>query len=318
MENVIEIKDLVKIFSSKKHNVVALNEINLKIARGTIFSFLGPNGAGKTTTVRLLSCLLKPTAGEAYVFGNNVLDDPVGIRSRIGVLTENHGMYERMTVRENLEFFSSFYGIDTAVISSRIHELLAAFNLTDRADDKVGTLSKGLKQRAALIKTLVHDPELVFLDEPTAGLDPKASVEFRDYIQLLGKQYHKTIFMCTHNLVEAQKLSDLVAIIDKGSIKKIGPPAELEKQLFESVTFKVVSAKPMSQDIALSIGDNEGVKASLSGPSELTVFLSKPEEEIMPRIVKKLVQLDVPVVQVAKQSHSLEDVYLALMKGDEA
>jgi ABC-2 type transport system ATP-binding protein len=314
VEYIIDIRDLVKIFSSKKHNVVALNKINLRLKEGTIFSFLGPNGAGKTTTVRLLSCLLKPTAGEAYVFGKSVVDDPVGIRSRIGVLTENHGMYERMTVQENLEFFSSFYGIDKETLDRRIGELLAAFNLADRANDKVGTLSKG--QRAALIKTLVHDPELVFLDEPTSGLDPKASAEFRDYIRLLGKEFHKTIFICTHNLVEAQKLSDLVAIIDKGSIKKIGPPAELEKQLFEAVTFKVVSAKPMPGDIALSIGDGDGVKASLAGPNELTVFLSKPEEEVMPGIVKKLVQLDVPVVQVAKQSHSLEDVYLKLMGGD--
>ncbi|MEX2680716.1 MAG: ABC transporter ATP-binding protein, partial [Candidatus Sigynarchaeota archaeon] len=271
---------------------------------------------GKTTTVRLLSCLLKPTAGEAYVFGKNVLDDPVGIRSRIGVLTENHGMYERMTVKENLEFFSSFYGIDKATLMHRLDDLLAAFNLTERLDDKVGALSKGLKQRAALIKTLVHDPELVFLDEPTSGLDPKVSAEFRDYIRLLGKEYHKTIFMCTHNLVEAQKLSDLVAIIDKGAIKKIGPPAELEKQLFESVTFKVVSARPIPADVALSIGDSEGVKVSMVGPKELTIFLSKPEEEEMPRIVRKLVQLDVPVVEVAKKSHSLEDVYLKLMGGE--
>ncbi len=316
MEDIIEIRDLEKIFSTKKRNVIALNKINLRLKKGTIFSFLGPNGAGKTTTVRLLACLLKPTAGEAYVFGKNVLDDPVGIRSRIGVLTENHGMYERMTVKENLEFFSSFYGIDKATLAHRLNDLLASFNLADRVNDKVGTLSKGLKQRAALIKTLVHDPELVFLDEPTSGLDPKASAEFRDYIRLLGKEYHKTIFMCTHNLVEAQKLSDLVAIIDKGVIKKIGPPAELEKQLFEAVTFKVVSARPIPADVVPSVGDGEGVKASLAGPNELTLFLSKPEEEVMPGIVRKLVQLDVPVVQVAKQSHSLEDIYLKLMGGE--
>ncbi len=316
MEYIIDIRDLVKIFSSKKHNVVALNKINLRLKEGTIFSFLGPNGAGKTTTVRLLSCLLKPTAGEAYVFGKSVVDDPVGIRSRIGVLTENHGMYERMTVQENMEFFSSFYGINKETLDLRIGELLAAFNLGDRANDKVGTLSKGLKQRAALIKTLIHDPELIFLDEPTSGLDPKASAEFRDYIRLLGKEYHKTIFMCTHNLDEAQKLSDLVAIIDKGSIKKIGPPAELEKQLFEAVTFKVVSARPLPSDITSRIVDDDGVKVTVAGPAELNVFLSKPEEEVMPRIVKKLVQLDVPVVQVTKMSHSLEDVYLKLMGGE--
>jgi ABC-2 type transport system ATP-binding protein len=315
VEYIIDIKDLVKIFASKKSNVVALNKINLKLKKGTIFSFLGPNGAGKTTTVRLLSCLLKPTAGEAYVFGQSVVADPVGIRSKIGVLTENHGMYERMTVNENLQFFSSFYGLQKDEIDSRMKNLLESFKLTDRANDKVGTLSKGLKQRAALIKTLIHDPELIFLDEPTSGLDPKASAEFREYIQLLGKEYHKTIFMCTHNLVEAQKLSDLVAIIDKGVIKKIGPPAELEKQLFEAVTFKVISARELPGDIASRIGDDDGTKITVASPTELNVFLAKPEEEIMPRIVKKLVQLDVPVVQVAKVSHSLEDVYLKLMGG---
>lgn len=320
MDDIIDIKDLVKVYASKKQNVVALNKINLHLKKGMIFSFLGPNGAGKTTTVRVLSCLVKPTGGEAYVFGKNVLDDPVGIRSRIGVLTENHGMYERMTVKENLEFFSSFYGVYKETLASRMRDLLSAFNLADRLNDKVGTLSKGLKQRAALIKTLVHDPELVFLDEPTSGLDPKASAEFRDYIRLLGKEYHKTIFMCTHNLVEAQKLSDLVAIIDKGTIKKIGPPAELEKQLFEAVTFKVVSARELPAGIEAKIGEGngDGTKVTVASPTELNVFLSKPEAEVMPGIVKKLVQLDVPVVQVAKVSHSLEDVYLKLMGGDGA
>nr|MDO8108668.1 ABC transporter ATP-binding protein [Candidatus Sigynarchaeota archaeon] len=321
MDLIIETNDLVKIYKNKnkdrtKNMTIALNKVNFKIKSGTIFSFLGPNGAGKTTTVRILSCLLKPTEGDARVFGKSVLEDPVGIRSRIGVLTENHGLYERMTVAENLRFFGSFYSIERQQVESRMNELLGYFNLADRKDDKVGTLSKGLKQRAALIKTLIHDPELVFLDEPTAGLDPKASAEFRDYIKALGKTYHKTIFMCTHNLFEAQKLSDMVAIIDKGVIKKIGPPEDLEKQLFEATLFKVIAAKAFPKGIADQLAVDDGLKIIPVSDTELAVYLSKPEETVMPSLVKKLVQLDIPVVQVAKVQHSLEDVYLKLMGGE--
>jgi ABC-2 type transport system ATP-binding protein len=319
MDLIIDIQDLVKIFTKsgkRSSNTIALNKINLRLQRGTIFSFLGPNGAGKTTAVRVLSCLLKPTAGSAYVFGKNVIEDPVGIRARIGVLTENHGMYERMTIAENVRFFGSFYELEPGLLESRMQELLGAFNLTERANDKVGTLSKGLKQRAALVKTLIHDPELIFLDEPTSGLDPKASVEFREYIKMLGKKFNKTIFMCTHNLVEAQKLSDQVAIIDKGVIKKIGPPAELEKQLFESTVFKIISTKTFPDDIATRLSLGSETRIVPASPTELNVFLSSPEEEVVPGIVKKLVNLDFPIVQVAKVSHSLEDVYLKLMGGE--
>jgi ABC-2 type transport system ATP-binding protein len=312
MDYIIETVDLVKIFK----RIIALNKVNFKIKQGTIFSFLGPNGAGKTTTVRILSCLLKPTEGEAFVFGKNVLDDPVNIRSRIGMLGENPGMYERMTIVENIRFFGSFYSLTAEQVESRMKELLESFNLTDRKDDKFGTLSKGLKQRAALIKTLIHDPELIFLDEPTAGLDPKASVEFRGYISMLGKELHKTIFMCTHNLVEAQEMSDQVAIIDKGVIKKIGPPSELARQLFEATVFKVSSTKPIPANIQENLGFDDAISIIPVSENEMNVVLAKPEEDIVPDLVKRLVELDIPIMQVAKMQHTLEDVYLKLMGGE--
>ncbi|HME51008.1 MAG TPA: ABC transporter ATP-binding protein [Candidatus Lokiarchaeia archaeon] len=312
MEWIIETVDLVKIFK----RIIALNKVNFKIKQGAIFSFLGPNGAGKTTTVRILSCLLKPTEGDAFVFGENVLDNQVNIRSRIGMLGENPGMYERMTVVENIRFFGSFYSLEKEQVESKMLELLETFNLMDRKDDKFGTLSKGLKQRAALIKTLIHDPELIFLDEPTSGLDPKASVEFRGYISDLGKKLNKTVFMCTHNLVEAQEMSDQVAIIDKGVIKKIGPPSELERQLFEATVFKVTSTKSIPTDIQESLGFQDAFSIVPVSDKEVNVVLAKPEEEIVPEIVKRLVELDIPVMEVAKMQHSLEDVYLKLMGGE--
>lgn len=312
MADIIELDNLTKTYPG---GTVALAGVNLRLRKGEIFSFLGPNGAGKTTTVRVLSCLIKPTSGTARVFDIDVVEDPVGIRERIGVLTENHGMYERMTVAENLRFFGSFYHLSKEQIEARMGQLLADFNLSDRRDAKVGTLSKGLKQRAALIKTLIHDPELVFLDEPTSGLDPKVSVEFQEYIKKLGKDLGKTVFMCTHNLVEAQKLSDKVAIIDKGIIKTIGPPSDLEKEIFKSLTYTVQSTGVLDADLAGSLALEFDAEFRVEGEAMRVFLKNETERDVIPRVVAGLVQRGVPVLQVTRQRYSLEDVYLQLMGG---
>ncbi len=270
---IVETENLVKAFKSKAKTNVALNGINLKIKKGAIFSFLGPNGAGKTTTVRILSCVLKPSAGNAFVFGESVLDqDPVAIRQHIGVLTENHGLYERMTIEENLRFFGSFYPLGKGQLDENMNRLLQDFNLVDRKADKVGTLSKGLKQRAALVKTLIHDPELIFLDEPTSGLDPKAAVEFRDYINFLGDKTDKTVLICTTNLPEAQKLSDEVAIIDKGVIKRVGPPSELAKELFSKASYNIISTTTIPGSIESKLPAAKDAEIRIEG-DVIKVFL---------------------------------------------
>ncbi|MFX0102331.1 MAG: ABC transporter ATP-binding protein [Candidatus Hodarchaeota archaeon] len=312
MENIIETQELVKIF---KNNTIALNGISIGIKKGEIMGFLGPNGAGKTTTVRLLSCLLKPTSGDAFVFGKSIKEDPLSIRERIGVLTENHGLYERMTVEENMKFFSSFYSESWEQNKSNFEKLLEEFNLEDRRNAKVGTLSKGLRQRAALIKTLIHDPELIFLDEPTSGLDPKATAEFRDYIKYLGKKRDKTIIICTHNLTEAQKLCSRIAIINKGKIMKVGPPSELERVLWKSSIFRFISTKPFPADLQGRIeAGNDAQVLSIDGPEMMLSFQSKPDTEVIPNIIEDLVSLKIPVFQVIRASHSLEDIYLKLME----
>jgi ABC-2 type transport system ATP-binding protein len=313
----IETVDLGKVYSN---GTVALNNVSLMIPRGSIFSFLGPNGAGKTTTVRVLSCVLKPTTGSATVLGWDVEGNDrvkTTIRRQIGVLTENHGLYERLTVEQNLRFFGSFYGLEQDQLDANIKMLLEDFKLTERLYEKVGTLSKGLKQRAALVKTLLHDPEIVFLDEPTAGLDPKASVEFREYIEYLGKKREKTIFMCTHNLAEAQALSDQVAIIDKGAIKKIGPPSELEKEMFTGVNYKIVSTQDFPESIQAMVRDSFGLEPSTNGKELQVPIKPDAETEIIPELVRAVVDAGVPVLQVVKAGHSLEDVYLKLMEGEE-
>lgn len=317
MRYVIETRELVKEYSSKKEKIIAVNGIDLNIPRGTIFSFLGPNGAGKTTTVRVLSCLLKPTAGDANILGMSVKDDPVGIRSKIGVLSENHGLYENMTVKENMEFFASFYDIDKESVDARLRTLLADFDLEDRRDSKVGTLSKGLKQRSSLIKTLIHDPEILFLDEPTSGLDPKASVELRKYIKFLGEKKDKTIFICTHNLTEAQILSDQVAIIDKGKIKRLGKPADLERELFKSGSLTINSTASISRGIRDEVQELFDLKISGEG-AKMTLYIEPDSADaITPEIVKYLVSKDIPILQVMRDKHSLEDVYLKLMGEEE-
>ncbi|MHA2000215.1 MAG: ABC transporter ATP-binding protein [Promethearchaeota archaeon] len=314
MRNVIETKELVKEYSTRKEKVIAVDGIDLNIPRGTIFSFLGPNGAGKTTTVRVLSCLLKPTAGDAYILGMSVKDEPVTIRSRIGVLSENHGLYENMTIKENVEFFAGFYGMRGDSVTARLRLLLEDFELEDRRDSKVGTLSKGLKQRASLIKTLIHDPEILFLDEPTSGLDPKAAVELRKYIKFLGSRKEKTIFICTHNLTEAQKLSDQVAIIDKGKIKRVGNPSELERELFNSRPVTITSTESISPAILKSA--QERFKTRVTGKGAILKVYIDPEstETTTPEIIKFLVSKNVPITRVTRDEHSLEDVYLKLME----
>ncbi|MHA1791437.1 MAG: ABC transporter ATP-binding protein [Promethearchaeota archaeon] len=313
MTKVIETFDLIKVYKGKK-DIFALNGINLSIDKGKIFSFLGPNGAGKTTTVRILSSLIKPTKGEAFIFGHSVLEDPVWIRKHIGVLTENPGLYEKMTVKENLEFFGQFYIDDKANLNSRMNELLNDFNLQDRINDKVGSLSKGLKQRVALVKTLLHDPDLIFLDEPTSGLDPKASVEFREYISFLCRKMSKTIFICTHNLPEAQKLSDIVAVIDKGNIKRVGKPTELEKDLFKSTVFNITSTASIPLEIEDFINKEYKVHATVDKNIMKLFLLDEISRDVIPKIVRDLVNKQLPIYQVTKEEKSLEDVYLLIME----
>ena len=232
MESVIKVQNLSKVFYNKKSKITeeqeiwALNYISFEVKHGEIFGLLGPNGAGKTTTIRCIAGLLKPNSGTILINGEPLKIQEKSIRYKMGFLTENHGNYNYLSVGDNLRFFGSFYNIDSNVLEDRIDTVLEEMGLIKRKDMKAGKLSKGQKQRLSIARVILHDPQILFFDEPPSGLDPIASIKVRDLILNL-KRKNRTIFINSHNLEEIQKICDRVTILDLGKIKRIGTPSEL-------------------------------------------------------------------------------------------
>ncbi len=288
----------------------AVRDLSLSVARGQVFGFLGPNGAGKTTTVRLLNGLLQPSAGAASVLGMDPATDGAAIRARTGVLTENPGLYEALTARENLRFVGHVYGVPEETLPVRIDALLTRFGLQDRADDKTGTYSRGMKQRLAIARALLHEPEVVFLDEPTAGLDPAASRDVQDLVQELAQRHGHTIFMCTHNLVEAEKLCDLVGVIHRGSLRAMGSPAQLARQLWHNTLIEIDLNGPADDSVKQAIQNQRGVVHLEMDGDLLVVEVS--DADVTPSLVQAVVAAGGQIYGVRKRDHGLEDVYFAL------
>src|SRR5512133_599418 len=217
---VIQISSLSRRFGEKN----AVDRLTLEVQAGEIFGFLGHNGAGKTTTVRLLNGVLEPTSGEACVLGLDPQKEGPTLRARTGVLTETPSLDGRLTARDNLSIYADLYSIPQEKVAMRVNAILAEFELADRADEKVGGYSKGMKQRLALARALLHQPEVLFLDEPTDGLDPVATRHVHMLVTRLSRDMKRTVFLCTHNLVEAQLLCDRVAVLEHGRLLAIGTP----------------------------------------------------------------------------------------------
>lgn len=197
----------------------AINNINLKIPYGVTYGLLGPNGAGKTTTIRILNSIIKPTSGNAFVAGYNILSEKNKVKSSCGFLSESPGIYEKLTAREFLEFVGSLYYLDESILFPRIDELLKIFDLDDKEFDLLEGYSRGMKQKICLCAALIHDPEIIFLDEPTANLDPSAARMVKNLIINLVKKANKTLFICTHFLDTVQELCDFIGMIDQGTLK---------------------------------------------------------------------------------------------------
>jgi len=220
----IETFNLTKVYGKKIH---ALNELNLKVARGETFSLLGPNGAGKTTTVRLLNAIIRPTSGTATVAGYDILREPEKVKYVTGLLPEAAGVYEKLTAREFLTFIGRLYDVPKDALKARVDDLLGLFDLSDRGDDLLESYSRGMKQKVLIASALVHDPEVIFLDEPIATLDPASARMVKDMIKMLSEKADKTIFICTHILPFAEELSDRVGIIDHGRLLAVGTVKEI-------------------------------------------------------------------------------------------
>ena len=235
----IEVYKLTKRFKS----TLAVEDLSFEVGSGEIFGLLGPNGSGKTTTIRMLSCLISPMGGSARVNGYDIVSDAVKVRGSVGVLTESPSLYERLTAIENMNFFSEAYGLKGVSKDSRIREVLEFFELWDRRNDRVGTFSKGMKQKLAIARSIVHNPAVVFLDEPTAGLDPKAAKDIRELMERLSRQEKRTILLCTHNMEDAEKLCDRVMILRKGKSVATGSLEVLRRLLKEKPVLEVKLAE---------------------------------------------------------------------------
>lgn len=299
----IETSNLTRKFDE----LVAVEDLTISIREGEVFGLLGPNGAGKTTTVRMLCCLISPTSGSAFIDGIEIGAEGAGemIRSRIGLLPENPGLYDNLTAAQNLRFYARINDVPENKIEGRIKELLTMLDIWKEKDRPVATFSKGMKQKIAIARALVHDPKVLFLDEPTAGLDPAAAKVVRDFIEELSKE-RRTVFINTHNLFEAERLCDRVGIL-KRRLLAVGTPEELSKRLWKS-RVQVRTASPVS------IGREEllripGVLSCSIEGNDITAEVDDPEATL-PDIVKMLVESGARVISAGELKKSLEDSYL--------
>ncbi len=305
---VIETESLARSFGP----VRAVDGLTFQVREGEVFGLLGPNGAGKTTTVRLLNGVLRPSGGRARVLGLDPAQDGCRLRQQTGVLTETPSLYERLTARENLALFGALYAIPEPDLSRRVARMLEEFGLADRADDRVGEFSKGMKQRLALARALLHEPPLLFLDEPTAGLDPEASRQVTEMIARLSRREGRTVLLCTHHLSEAQRLCDRVAVMDRGRLLALGTLEELSRSLGTGLQVGIGLQAPLPDTAVAalrrlsSIGDIRYTSLQLQ--------VSVADEEAVPAVVETLVREGARILSVVPRQPSLEEVYFTIRR----
>ena len=293
-------------------DTIAVDNLDLEVRSGEVFGFLGHNGAGKTTTVRLFNGVLEPHEGSMRVLGLDPISDGPTLRARTGVLTESASLDNRLTARDNLLIYADLFGVSRDKVTSRVAELLELFELSQQADARVATYSTGMRQRLALARTLLHDPEILFLDEPTAGLDPVAAHQVNELIDSLSREKGRTVFLCTHNLVEAQKLCDRVAVLEHGRLVAQGTPAELARQYVRRMDVQIETA-PEQMDLAQSIlSDASSLIRGLPRRTNGSLTLTVTGRESIPDLLTLLVNQGVRVYRLAANEPSLEDVYFAL------
>lgn len=305
----IETEGLTKEFGDFR----AVDQVTLSVEPGTVLAMLGPNGAGKTTTVRMMTSILRPTAGWARVAGYDINEQPEQVRAHVGVLTEQHGLYERMKGSEYLDFFGRIYHLPDDVRRKRPHELMERFGLGDAHDKRLGEYSKGMKQKLALVRAMLHDPPVLLLDEPTSAMDPQSAKQVRDAILDLRHQ-ERTFLITTHNLTEAQHLADRIAIIRHGRIIAKGPFSALATRF---------TGRPLMEMRVL--GQLNGLQKDLNGMIELDSagdgwlrYRTDEPTVTNPQVIRRVTELGVEIVTLSQVTQTLEEVYLKIVEEDEA
>jgi ABC-2 type transport system ATP-binding protein len=299
----IEVHALSRSFQQRP----ALSDVSLTVRTGEVFGVLGPNGAGKTTTVRLLNGILRPDSGYARVLGLDPASQGTEIRRQTGVLTETPSLYERLSAKDNLAFFGRLYGMSETAIVQRIDAVLKALDLWERRHDKAGSFSKGMKQRLAIARAMLHDPALLFLDEPTAGLDPGSAEDVNTLIASIKARGH-TVFLCTHRLVEAEKVCDRFALFAQGRVFASGTKDDLVRQVWPDLEVAIECLGPVPTLSGIVPGAYD---LRIAGR---TLWASVARQDVIPTLVAALVQAGGQILRVAPVERSLEDVYFALLK----
>lgn len=303
----IDTENLTRKFGS----LTAVDNVTLHVEEGEVFGFLGPNGAGKTTTVRMLCCLIGKTSGQAHI-GNFSVDkeeDCLQIRKIVGFLPENVGLYDSLSAYRNLDFFGKLYEVPNQKRADNIERILKLLGIWERREDAVGAFSKGTKQKIAIARALIHEPQVLFLDEPTANLDPEAAKTVRDFILELKKE-KTTIFLNTHNLDEAERLCDRIAIL-KTRLVAVDSPKNLERSLYNRKT--IVHLNNVSDSVLAAVQRLSEVKNVRTSENKLILDIDDPEK-VNPEVVRAIVQAGGNIRYVTELRSTLEDVYLKLIR----
>ncbi len=305
----------------------AVSQVSLSVPAGSVLALLGQNGAGKTTTVRMLSALLTPSEGDAFVGGYNVRKNPTAVRACIGLVTDTPGLFEQMALPAYLDFFANLYGMPAKVRTRRINELLEFFELTSHRREKMRGFSKGMKQKVALARALIHEPTVLFLDEPTSGLDPLAARSVRELILAL-KQTNRAIILCTHDLDEAERLADTIAIMRKGEIVAYNTSAGLRRQFSEETIVRIEFAQscPLSLDALRAIDGLNTPQfstvasmlasqhaAESSNENTILTYRTAHPARLNPLLITRLSSAGALIVSVTCETTSLEEVYTLAM-----
>jgi len=288
-------------------DVLAVDDLDMDVRSGEIFGFLGPNGAGKTTTIRMLSALISPTSGKAKVAGFEVGREDNAIRRNVGILTESPGLYDRLSAERNLSFFAELHDVED--VAGQVERYLRLLGLWDRRGDVAATFSKGMRQKLAIARAMLHEPKVLFLDEPTAGLDPEMARLVREFIGEL-KDKGRTIFLCTHNLDEADRLCDRIAVVNS-RLLALDTPEALRAKLYDRVV--VVHLRAISPEYEKVVSEQPFVRSVEIKENKLVVGLDDPEKN-NPELIRALVDAGADIQFVGELRRSLEEIYLRLVK----
>jgi ABC-2 type transport system ATP-binding protein len=307
MATIVEARNLVKAFGDNK----AVNDVSFSIIEGEIFSLLGPNGAGKSTTINMLSCLLQPTSGDAIICGHSVVKEAMAVKKVIGIVPQDIALYHNLSARENLTFWGRMYGLDGAPLKRRVDEVLALIGLTDRANDRVGTFSGGMKRRVNIGVGLLHNPRIIYMDEPTVGIDPQSRRSILDAVKELNRQ-GMTVLYTTHYMEEAAELSDRVGIIDHGTLIALGTQKELTQMVGEHETLRLHLAEEQSgAALAEALQELPGIIKASTVDHQVVVLAPEAEEALAPAITVAN-ELGVRIRSVDIEEPNLETVFLHL------